>query len=184
VCVRACVLAQIEKLLPEITGKPEGEDPEGIRLCMPDLPEALAKEFGHDGLGEFAPDIYKGPIEVLSRGGANGKCICARACTRTHPQRDKHRHVRTCAHAHVRKQRIHATTWTFVRFLQQHGRRKFTDVHGFILLHIHHLLCPFESEYVLAAAWTRGSARRSILFVRVEGDGAWSERSEKLQMVT
>jgi hypothetical protein len=132
------MLAQIEKLLPEITGKPEGEDPQGIAACMPDLPVALAKEFGHDGLGEYAPETYTGPIEVLSRGGTHGKCICARECTRTHPQRDthRHRHVRTRTHAHMRKQRTHATTRTFIRFLQQHRREKFADVHGFIQLHI------------------------------------------------
>ena len=121
------MLPQIEKLLPEITGKPEGEDPQGIAACMPDLPVALAKEFGHDGLGEYAPETYTGPIEVLSRGCTYGKCICAKECTRTHPQRDKHRHrhVRTRTHAHMRKQRIHATTRTFIRFLQQHSREKF-----------------------------------------------------------
>jgi hypothetical protein len=39
------------------------EDQHAIESLMPDLPEALAKEFGHDGLHEYGVD-YTGTIEV------------------------------------------------------------------------------------------------------------------------
>lgn len=45
---------QIEPLQHKI------EDMSAIEDCRPELPEALAKEFGHDGKGDYAPDVYKG----------------------------------------------------------------------------------------------------------------------------
>ena len=33
---------------------------------MPDLPEDLAKEFGHDGKGEFDKEVYEGNLTKAS----------------------------------------------------------------------------------------------------------------------
>jgi len=38
------------------------EDKTAIENLMPDLPEDLAKDFGHDGRGEFDPETYKGNL--------------------------------------------------------------------------------------------------------------------------
>lgn len=42
------------------------EDKNGIENVMPDLPEDLAKEFGHDGKGEFDPAVYQGNLTKAS----------------------------------------------------------------------------------------------------------------------
>ena len=42
------------------------EDKNAIDHLMPDLPEDLAKEFGHDGKGDFDPAVYKGNLTKAS----------------------------------------------------------------------------------------------------------------------
>jgi len=69
------------------------EDEMAIQALRPSLPDDLAKEFGHDGKGEYTPEHYKGKME---------KDVLASKVTRIHTQTRTHTHTHSlCPSIHL-----------------------------------------------------------------------------------
>ena len=164
---------QVEKLLPDIIGGKD-EDQDAIEAVMPNLPEALAKEFGHDGLGEYGPNHdYKGPIEVLSHSCVRGNGMCIRACARMRVHASGERaYVRVCGHA--ASDLLLPVTRKAVRYVRMDAEQK------------HHTCGPASASACRARERGQGHGFQRDVERTVAGLRwiAWGETNERLWAMT